>query len=169
MIGWTEVGKRRVMAAARAAGENAAERGEAIEPVPPLHYLPKGGQQTTSLLQEAKAGDVEAMRRLLKLGARPEGRSHEGTTALHVAVLEGRKDAAELLLSEGCPVDVRDNVGRTPLHAASAKGQVKIARLLLEKGADPTAESEGGWTPLTVARKTENEEMIDLLEDAAGN
>jgi len=168
VIAWNEVGKRLIKAVARAAAEGAYADGHPIEPVPPMHYLPEGGRDVTSLHDEARSGNVDAMRRMLEMGVRADGRTRKGLTALHAAVLQGQRDAAELLLSEGCPVDARDGKGRTPLHAAAAAGRPQIARLLLAKGAHPEAEADGGLTPLDMARKGKNQEMVKVLQNAGG-
>ncbi|KAJ8668409.1 hypothetical protein QAD02_010072 [Eretmocerus hayati] len=51
----------------------------------------------------------------------------------------------------------------TPLHLAVQSRSLEIAKILLDKGADVNAKSLNGDTPLTLAAKTGNLALIDLL------
>jgi hypothetical protein len=74
------------------------------------------------IIDAVKASDVAAVRRLLKEGADVSAADVDGTTALHVAVLNNAADVAGMLLRAGARVDARNRYGVTPLRLAAASG-----------------------------------------------
>jgi uncharacterized protein len=68
------------------------------------------------LLAAAMFGKPQAVRLLLALGAKPDARDHEGTTALHRAVQSGDIHTADVLIEAGAPIDpIESHWGGTPL------------------------------------------------------
>jgi len=121
---------------------------------------------TTPLLRAARAGDVLAVKLLLKHGALVDLPQAAGATPLMVAVGLGANpidtrgkfrsqiDAlatAEVLLEAGADVNARDSRGRTALHAAAAQGYTDVAKFLVEHGADLKAADADGVLPADAA------------------
>ena len=107
---------------------------------------PNGGSAEENPLSTASWRDAEAVRLLLKAGARTDC-----TTTLYITNNRPVKKV-------------------TPLMAAAFAGQPQIAKLLLEAGANPTAKDGKGNTAMAWARisraKKKAEKIIALLEEA---
>ncbi len=96
-----------------------------------------------ALVWAAKADRVEAIDRLVELGARLEADPYRGTP-LAWAAANGRVPAIRRLVEMGADVNGRSTFGGPthgegvpPLHLAAQAGQVEAVDLLLELGADP--------------------------------
>jgi len=96
----------------------------------------------TPLAWAAFAGRAGAIRRLLALGADPDGRTGfggpdhgEGVTPLHLAAQGGRLAAIEALLEGGADPSLRDRLyGGTPADWAEHGGEEAAARRLRARG-----------------------------------
>jgi ankyrin repeat protein len=96
----------------------------------------------TPLAWAAFAGRAGAIRRLLALGADPDGRSSfggpdhgDGVTPLHLAAQGGRVAAIAALLDGGADPTLRDALyGGTPANWAEHGEQPAAARLLASRG-----------------------------------
>lgn len=110
-----------------------------------------------ALVWAAKADRVEAIERLVGLGARVEADPYRGTP-LAWAAANGRVAAIRLLLELGAQVDGRGTFGGpthgegvTALHLAAQSGQAEAVDVLLGAGADPGLKDElhggtaAGW------------------------
>ena len=95
--------------------------------------------RVTRIIEAAKSGDEEAMRRLLAEDPTlVEVKESPGMgTPLHIAAASGNAALTELLLAHGADpnaLDVGDNA--SPLHYAAERGWLDCVRLLVESGAD---------------------------------
>jgi ankyrin repeat protein len=92
-----------------------------------------------SLLNAASEGDVERLRRLMKLGRDVNATSGDGSP-LYLAAEGGHVEAVRLLLEAGADDTMQTKVGRdkelTPLQAAVRGGHAPAVRLLLRKDTD---------------------------------
>ncbi len=90
-----------------------------------------------TLLEAMRAGDVKAMRRLLRATpALAEIKTADGATALHHAVQIDRADLVDVLAQAGAALDARyGGSGHTPLSWASTYGSPRAAAALLAHGA----------------------------------
>eukprot|EP00756_Hemistasia_phaeocysticola_P057848 Hpha_TRINITY_DN34457_c0_g1::TRINITY_DN34457_c0_g1_i1::g.96049::m.96049 len=84
----------------------------------------------------AEEGQLEVVRRLVKLGATVDLADNEGRTALHAAARNNRMAVAAYLISNGAEVDRADGNGRTALHLAAMQGLRAQCTYLIAKGAD---------------------------------
>ncbi len=91
--------------------------------------------------------------------------SPDGFTPVGLAAFFGHPEVVRFLLGHGADVHAvaRNPMRVQPLHAATAARSVESVRLILEAGADPDAEQQEGWTALMVARRHDDQEIVELL------
>jgi ankyrin repeat protein len=127
----------------------------------------------------ARNRDITAVKRLLFLGARIDGKVSEGyppiiETLLMYAVENGDVEMVRTLLEAGAnpnqPVGfgysyqkVLNILSEQQFDAESS--QLEIAHLLLEYGANPNWAREFGGTPLEQAISRNNDELVKLLRE----
>lgn len=115
------------------------------------------------LADAAEAGDVAAVRALLKAGADANAPQADGTTPLHWAAYRDDTEAAELLIGAGADVNARNRYGVPPLALACENRNGPLARSLLHAGADANAALPGGETVLMVAARSGSLEAVQAL------
>jgi len=121
---------------------------------------------------------TNAMRRLLKAGARTEVFDARGLTPLHHAASAGAGDAVRLLVRSGAGLEARsrpaqpqfrgttvDFTGGTPLHLAAISAETNSLKALLEAGASTTATDARGRTPRDLVVTPESH-LFNLEMDA---
>ena len=101
-----------------------------------------------------KAGDLQAVRALIKSGADVNARSGDGSTPLLWAVDRSEVEIARALIAAKAAVDTPNDFGITPLLHASRTGNGAMVDLLLQAGADPKRAHPEGETPLMAAAKS---------------
>ncbi len=119
-------------------------------------------EQTKTLHDAARDGDIDQVQLLLSRGANVNEKNRMGWTPLHTAIRNRRLALIEPLLAKGADINATDNRGQTPLMAAIYIGQNDAAELLIAKGADINIIA-GGDNALTLAKKRGNTEIADLL------
>lgn len=123
----------------------------------------------TPFLMASATADVEYMRLLVELGAKPLVGNADHCTALMVACgigvgsdaaneTAGEEpevlEAAQMLLELGVDINAVDANGETAMHAAAYKNLPKVVQLLADKGAKIeiwNRKNKYGWTPLAIA------------------
>ena len=119
----------------------------------------------TPFLRAALAGDVKAMRLLLRYGADPNIATDGGTTPLMAAAGvnwtveqtfdEGEPallEAVKLAQSLGNDINAKNVLGIRAIHGAANRGSNEIIRYLVEQGADLNAVDNEKRTPLVWAQ-----------------
>ncbi len=103
------------------------------------------GRSAIELVWAVEAEETEKVRELVKAGADPDARRHDGATALMLAVRDRRRDVAELLIEAGCDVAARQWVDRGPtaVAAAARTEDRSLVRRLVEAGASPPEDRRG--------------------------
>ena len=123
-----------------------------------------------ALVWAAKSNRVEAIERLVGLGADVDADPYRGT-ALTWAATNGRVAAIRRLVELGADVNGRGTFGGpdhgqgvTALHLAAQSGQAEAVETLLELGADPTVrDAIHGGTPAGWAQHGCNPELAERL------
>lgn len=105
----------------------------------------------TTLMLEARRGDVAIVKRLLRIGASVQEADQAGRVALMYAA-EGGDIGTLTVLSRIEPfVDFRDKYGFTALHIATMEGHSNAVSFLLDLGYDINKQDNNGMTALTHA------------------
>jgi ankyrin repeat protein len=114
------------------------------------------------IVEAAKKGDVETVRRLIESGTDVSVTGGDGMTSLHWAAERGDVEITRLLLEAGADAAAGTRIGTyTPLHLAAEGGHAAVSKLLIEAGADiAAATSSGGATPLHLAAAADGGEGI---------
>jgi hypothetical protein len=84
----------------------------------------------------------------------------------HSSAVSDDYETVRALLDYGASVNERDESGATPLHYACVGGLPKTVELLIERGANVNAVARDDSTPLSLARQTDREEILTILEHA---
>mmetsp|Transcript_70962 Transcript_70962/g.169965 ORF Transcript_70962/g.169965 Transcript_70962/m.169965 type:complete len:389 (+) Transcript_70962:102-1268(+) len=122
----------------------------------------------SELHRAAQKGDVVAIQRLVRSGARLDAMDIFQCTPLHHAVEYGQKASILMLLGYSANVNCQDMAGFTPLHRAAFSGQATLVECLIEGKADLTMrDSYNFQTPLQLAKASAHHAVVNLLEDAA--
>ena len=117
-----------------------------------------------SLVDAVKAGDVTAVRELLrKPGIDVTTAEADGTTALHWAVHSDQAALVDLLIESGASVQVANRYGMTPLELACVNGNARVIERLLRAGADAKRTFPTGETPLMTAARSDQADAVRVL------
>jgi ankyrin repeat protein len=108
--------------------------------------------QVTLLHLAALHDEPEAIRLLIRHGARVDASDALGLTPLHWAAVRGAARAAAALLQAGADASRPSRTGIQPIHLAA---DLATLRLLLNAGANPNALDGAGGTPLRWATDLE--------------
>jgi ankyrin repeat protein len=120
----------------------------------------------TPLMVAAAFGNVDAVRRLLALGADIEaGDTVTGARALHHAARMGHAGlpAARVLAAAGADVNAGAFLGETPLHLAASYGHVGMIAFLADSGASLETRDNEGVRPLEAARRLGRMVAVETL------
>jgi ankyrin repeat protein len=109
------------------------------------------GERYTALMNAARNGDTEAVRKMLDLGAEADQKTSKGKTALMLAAAGGYTDTVKLLADRGADVNTRDNYDTTAIIAAATAGHPETSVTLLSYGADPLFKDTSGGSALSNA------------------
>ena len=116
-----------------------------------------------SLVEAAKSGDSETVRRLIKDRVNVNSAEADGTTPLHWVARANDVATAELLIRAGANVKAANRYDVTPLSVACMNGNAAMMGLLLKAGADANVTLPGGETALMTTARTGSVEGVTLL------
>jgi ankyrin repeat protein len=112
------------------------------------------------------AGNQEIAALLLDAGAKV-GEGASSLTPLAFAVSTGNVEMIRFLVKRGADVNQGAKSGeQTALISAIYGAQIESVKTLIELKADVNAKMKDGTTPLKLARKGDQEEIVELLEAA---
>ena len=120
----------------------------------------------TLLMMAALRGQINAMQRLIALGAEV---NREGWTPLHYAASGESLAAVTLLLERGAEIDARAPNGNTPLMLAAGFGSIDAAELLIKRGADASLHNKAGLDAAEYARRGDRDALALRLEKRAAS
>lgn len=115
---------------------------------------------------------VEIVKELIRKGANPNDRSHNGTTPLMLAAAQAQPELVTLLIQQGAVVNQRNVYGDTPLVYAAWRGSPEVVKILLRHKANVNTPSNGfasGRTPLMFAVRRGSLEVVKLLLEHRAN
>jgi GTPase KRas protein len=103
------------------------------------------------LVQTAQRDKRRTAKRLLEIGADPNGDSGADGSPLYAAAALGHSRMVALLLDSGAAVNARSTRGFTPLTIAATEGHIAVVEILLARGASTDVHSGTHGTPLIAA------------------
>lgn len=115
------------------------------------------------LLRAAEDNNLGEVVNALRNGANIEATDCLHRTLLHYACIMGFDKLVKLLIDHNANIKAKDVCDSMPLHYACINGHYKVVMLLIENNADIEAKDKDNWTPLCYASKTNQEEIIKLL------
>lgn len=115
----------------------------------------------------AKEGRLQQVKAMLSAGMNVNSKNQAGRTALMSAAYNGNRKVVKTLVVEGADLNQIDAQGKTALMMAVANVRLDIVEELLKGGADVKVEDKNKKTAITMAEKTQNKELIKLLESAS--
>jgi len=122
-----------------------------------------------TLKSAAEAGDLDAVKYHLAMGADVNATNAAGHFALGGAIVNGHLAVVEYLIAHGADIDQRSEFGWTPIYLAAWRGHSEIAAQLLLAGARFNTSTVGGWnspsgyTPLHIAAERGHLAIVMLL------
>ena len=105
----------------------------------------------SALARAVRAGDIDTVRLLLKVGANPAEIDRSGKTLLYKAVERGKPEIAALLKSAGSAHEKTNGDSKHPsndLYRALTRGEFKTLQHLLDMGIAPDERDDQGRTLL---------------------
>ena len=136
------------------------------ETAPGTEMDDSGGEEVdVALIEAARGGDAEAVRRLLDDGASVEARGENGETALIAAAYGNHLQAAESLVEAGADVNVQDETqqGAYLIATSEVGDDPRLLRLTLENGADVRSLDSYNGTGLIRAADRGHVEIVSVL------
>ncbi|MBA2237315.1 MAG: ankyrin repeat domain-containing protein [Lysobacter sp.] len=120
-------------------------------------------QLDRDLMAAAGAGDIDAVEKLVDLGANVDVRVRGDGTALIKAAKAGQLPMVEKLLELGADADKPSRGDGNPLIAAAGGGHEDVVERLVAAGADVNAVIPGDETPLINAARQGHLEIVRRL------
>jgi len=116
-----------------------------------------------SLPEACKAGDADAVKKLLDAGIDANTKDDKGISALHYAVGVDRLDILKLLMDKKADPKVVDKQGNTLLHYAAGYGRQQTTEYFLQCGLPVNNRNARGETPLDCANRNKHQHIVTLL------
>jgi len=130
-------------------------------------------QSTDDLVDDfhdaAEDGDLEEVKRLIRLIDDVDIVDKRGDTALILAASEGRVEVMRFLLEAGADINWQGQLGGTAIWTAVLVDEVEAVKFLAEAEADLEIRSDEGSTPLYVASSNGNFPAVTVLLKAGAD
>ncbi|QIL70325.1 ankyrin repeat domain-containing protein [Diaphorobacter sp. HDW4B] len=121
------------------------------------------------LLQASRAGDVQAVRKLLAKDAPVNAQDAQGNTPLLLATAGNHIEVARSLILHGADVNIQNAQQDSAYLLAGARGNLEILRMTLSRGADLKSTNRYGGTALIPACERGHVATAKTLMDAGVN
>ena len=119
---------------------------------------------TTPLLNAIGNGFVDAVKKMVEMGADIHLRANRGYTALDLAAWYNQPEMITFFLAKGAPIDgEKGSKSLNPLMLAVQNKSVAAVRVLVQHGADTTLKTNDGLSIQTLAIQSGNVEIQQLL------
>jgi ankyrin repeat protein len=119
----------------------------------------------TPLARAAYRGNEKLIKILLKNKANAAFKTNSGNTIMMLSVLASCTQCVQQLLDIGVEVDRQNDNGDTALLLAMRKGNVEITALLFQYEANPMLRNYQKQNAISLARKSQNSELIHLVDE----
>ena len=129
----------------------------------PGNRIRQSNDSQNALVEAARNGDVNEVKRLLEKGVNVNGQAMYGYTALIASACMGHVEVVNLLVAKGADINLRDGVGDTALKMASFGGHVEVVEFLLDGGADIRARDAKGYTALICGAGSGHCDVVKIL------
>jgi uncharacterized protein len=130
---------------------------------------PPAGSLDAALIEAARRGDAEEVRRLLERGAAVTARDPEGATALVAAAYGNHLEVARALVGAGADVNAKDHTEQSAFLLATSENYLELLELALAAGADVDARDSYDGTGLIRAAERGHAEVVRRLLDTPIN
>lgn len=141
----------------------AAQPPEVVQQTPDQAKRAVARHLSQPLFDAVRAGDTQAVRELLALGANANAVLPGDGSPLIEAARHGRMDLVRMLLTAGADPNLAVRGDGAPLIQASLSGQLDIVRLLVERGANVEIFVPGDETPLINAAQAGSLPIVTYL------
>jgi ankyrin repeat protein len=125
--------------------------------------IPGAAFAAEELIAAAQRGDATVAFAAIEDGVDVNGKSPDGTTALHWAVYRDNLALVERLIAAGADVMAANEFGSTPLAEAATVGNAAVIEALLKAGAAVDAPGSDGQTALMVVARSGNTAAAEVL------
>jgi ankyrin repeat protein len=121
--------------------------------------------KNTPLHHACESNNLQAIKFLIKSGAKPNEENEKGETPLHCALDCSSVEVMQLLIQNGADVNVRDKSGKTVLHCASEIQDFspEILELLIKYNADLNIVDTNGQSPIHYACVKGSADTLNFL------
>ena len=118
----------------------------------------------------ARAGDLNAVKTMLKNGGDVNAAHGDGMTALHWAASRGDAAMTQMLLLAGANIRATSRLGGiTALHLASQGGHANVVAALIAAGAEPNVATSTGATALMLAARAGSTDTVTRLVETGAD
>lgn len=94
---------------------------------------------------------------------------HKNVNLITLVSLGSYDLVKQKLYEESWDPNVQNEDGTTPALRAAERNDLQILQLLIDKGAKMDTADKMGFTPIDLARRNENKDMIELINDTINN
>ena len=122
-----------------------------------------GAWAAPSLIEAARANDTTTALAAIADKVDVNGKSADGTTALHWAIYRDNVALVQRLLKAGADVRTANEFGSTPMAEAAVVGNAAVIEALLNAGADVESRGADGQTALMVVARSGNTVAAETL------
>jgi len=136
--------------------------------IPPelINVLRKLEEQSLTLHEACKRGDVTAVKAYLDKKGPVDEKDARGITGLGFAIGAGKPGVVKLLVEAHANPHVVDSKGNSGLHYAAGYGRTELVKFLLAGKANVNKANQAGQTPLAVATQNKVQTTMQLLQGA---